>query len=273
VYVGTSLGLFKLEKEDVYDEITYYVDVEIKTKKNHQVPDKKQEVKKPTVTPEVQPEPESKRKGFFRFLRRNRTKTPEVVVEKKASPQKQDETPKTEETVAQFQKVKKTERVLRTSQFVYKKVAGIDAKVTQLTAIHKNLLAIGLGGVYQIQDKMSKPILEEPARLAFGSSTQDMLFVATYADEVKSFRITEMGWQSTKTLDNLDDQINSISEGLNHELWFFALTKAYRLEIDGDEVKQLQAVDLINPNYDKISGTMWRNEMIIANTDGHPYSR
>jgi hypothetical protein len=269
VYVGTSLGLFKLEKEDVYDEITFYVDVEIENKKKPSLVDKKQEVKKEADQPEAPAETESKKKGFFRFLRRNKSKAVESPTEKTAVPAKKDESSVAkEETTKQFQKVKKTERVLRTSQFVYKRVLGIDAKVTQLTSMDDRLLAVGLGGVYQIRDKISQAILEEPSRLVFASESLHTLFVSTYADEVKSFKVTDNGWQATETLENLDDQITSITEGLNEELWFFALSKVYRLDIAGEDVEQIQSIEIDNPNFDKTSGILWGKEMVIANTRG-----
>ncbi|NJM24541.1 MAG: hypothetical protein HC859_02430 [Bacteroidia bacterium] len=68
VYVGTSLGLFKLEKEADYEEIVYYVDVEVPIK----------ETSKP-LTVDVQPapeqtkpepEPEKKEKGLVPFSKK-----------------------------------------------------------------------------------------------------------------------------------------------------------------------------------------------------------
>lgn len=71
VYVGTSLGLFKLIKEDSYDEITYYADVPVKSKKD-----------KTPATKTEKEEPE--KKGFFSFLKK---KKPEATTGKPTAKQ------------------------------------------------------------------------------------------------------------------------------------------------------------------------------------------
>jgi hypothetical protein len=77
VYAGTSLGLFKLQKEDVYDELVYYVDVEIPRKRGSR---KKQEVSEPKTKPEQKvEETESKKGGFFSFLRKKKKDQPQQV--------------------------------------------------------------------------------------------------------------------------------------------------------------------------------------------------
>src|SRR5690606_7810548 len=60
VYVGTSLGLYKLVKEEFYDEITYYVDVPIRSKRTTH------KAEEPPVV-EVKPE---RKGGLFAFLRK-----------------------------------------------------------------------------------------------------------------------------------------------------------------------------------------------------------
>jgi ligand-binding sensor domain-containing protein len=67
VYVGTSLGLFKLEKEEFYDELTYYVDVLVKPSKTTS--------KKVATPPSPAPEEKTEKGGFFKFLRKKETRT------------------------------------------------------------------------------------------------------------------------------------------------------------------------------------------------------
>jgi hypothetical protein len=266
VYVGTSLGLFKLEKEDVYEDITSYINVEIKNKKVTA------RQKQPAIEPEKKApvETESKRRGFLQFLRRNRTPSTETDAATKstqASPAPETGSGK-KSSASSFRKIKKTEKVLRSSHFVYRKVKGIEAKITQLLELDDRLIAVGLGGAYQVQSTGSTSILEEPVRMAFVSPSRKMLFVSTYANEVKAFQPVATRWQSTDLLQNLDDQITSIFEGVHNELWLCALDKAYRLEISPDEVKKIQTVEISNPNFDEIAGIRWHDDVVLAHSQG-----
>jgi hypothetical protein len=277
VYVGTSLGLYKLEREDIYEEIVYYIDVEVKGKTEPK--DKKQPKKNEVVTeaqvPVVQDEPESKKKGFFRFLRRSKGKTGETTamiepskeVPAAIAEEKSDEK-KTENTRTAYKKVKKSEKVLRASQFVYRKVSGVEAKVTQLIEVEEHLIAVGLAGAYQVQGSGVSPILEEPIRMGFSSVERNTLFLSTYSDEIKEFQMKEDGWQPSQTLENLDDQITTIFEGVNHELWLLALDKAYRLDFSRNTIAEMQTIEINNPNFDEVAGIHLSGEIIIANSQG-----
>lgn len=261
VYVGTSLGLFKLEKQDVYDEISYYVDVEIKGKKQ------KSDIKKPVQqksTTEV-PETESKKKSFWRFFKKSKSTTSSAE-ESRPAPGESSSSEST--SGVKYQKVKKTEKVLRASQFVYKKVTGIDAKVTQLESINNKLMAIGLAGVFEVQGANAKPILEEPVRMAYASRAKKTLFVSTYADELKSYQPTSDGWVYSNALENLDDRITSIFEGENGELWFLSINKVYRLDFAGKEVNEIETIDVANPKFDELVGLHLGKEIVIVNTEG-----
>ncbi len=275
VYAGTSLGLFKLEKEEVYDEIIYYVDVEIKPTKT--VTKKKQEAKiipleeaKPAV-----PEGESKRKGFLSFLKKNRNKTKDQPKEtgvstppspnKNSSDQKEAINPIKKPA---YKRIKKTERVLRASNYVFKKVNDIDAKVNQLLELNGQLVAVGLNGVFSIDDLVSKPILEEPVRFAFGSSSLNLLLVSTYADKVHTFEKTEQGWQNRQLLNGIDDQVHHIFEGKKKELWLCGLDLVYRFDITTPEQSILETIPFNNPNFDDVVGVRLRDEIILTSTHG-----
>jgi hypothetical protein len=275
VYVGTSLGLFKLEKEDVYDEIIYYENVKVEEKKKEknkakQDPVKQEEVKPPA--PETEVEAESKKKGFLSFLRRK--KKPEVVEEKQPEIKKSEEV-KTEEPEEKtsffrrkpvYKREQRIQKVLRSSQFVYKKVQGIDAKVTQLLEIKGKLIAAGLGGAFEVHALQSKPLLEEPVRFIFAN--KDLLLTATYNDEVRSWSLKEKTWSQTTLFENLDDEITFIFEGAENEIWFCALDKIYRVEVTPGEVKNIQALEISNADLNESVGIHYQGKTIVANAEG-----
>jgi hypothetical protein len=275
VYVGTSLGLFKLEKEEVYDEIIYYENVKVEEKKKEKSKSKLETVKQEEVKPTtevVEVEAESKKKGFFSFLKRK--KTPSAAIEEKpAEPVKTepDKSSEPEEKTSFFRRKptykreQKIQKILRSSQFVYKKVQGIDAKVSQLLEVQGKLIAAGLGGAYEVSALQAKPLLEEPVRFIFAN--KDLLLAATYNDEVRSWSFQKQ-WKQSSLFENLDDEITFIFEGAENELWFCALTKIYRVEVSSNEVKKVQALEISNSNLNESVGIHYKGNTIITNAEG-----
>jgi hypothetical protein len=268
VFVGTSLGLFKLVKEDIYDELVSYVDIEIRPTPVKGKPTQVLVVEKPVA--EKQTEPESKKRRFFDFLKRKKADKPEVKkpMEEKVPGEKQVEAKSEEVAKPKYRREKKVERVLRFSQYAFQRVAGIDAKVTQLIEFEGKLIAAGLGGVYEVSELASRVITNEPVRFVFGYDTQSLLLVSTYEDELLALGQINGGWQPSQIFQDLDDQINYIFEGKENELWLNALDKVYRLEIDSQKVKNIQTLSITNANLDETVGISWRDKIIFTNANG-----
>jgi hypothetical protein len=267
VYAGTSSGLFKLQKEDVYDELIYYVNVAIGTPN-------KPSVKKTAAAPAetvVKVEPESKKKGLFNFLKKkNKTTTPAQGDDKPAD---------TKAEVAQedaggggqkFKKVKRSQKVLRASQYSFKKVKGIDAKVSHLLEANGKLVASGLGGIYEITDMQAKNILDEPVRTLQVSQHKDILYASTYQNEVRTLPFNSRGWEAEpySALNDINDQINFIFETPDKELWLCGLDKVYRYKIEDEDVSLIQSVSFENPDMESTYGVGIDNEVLFVNPQG-----
>jgi hypothetical protein len=275
-YVGTSLGLFKLEKEDIYDEISYFVDVEIQ-EPVVKTGGKKTAAKTEPVVAKQEPEQpvtnESKRKGFLSFFRRGKDKpkeTPATVPNKNETVVKED---KAESAVAatakpRYRSVRKTERVLRTKQYAYKKVQGINGKVSQLIRHNDQLIAAGMVGAFEVVGLTAKPILEEPVLVAYASANLNTLLLSTYSNEVRTFQPTDDGWKPLHFLDNLNERIDAMVDGVGQELWLCALDKAYRLDVVGGEVKNIQTVPVENPTLNNVVCIRWKNDVVLAHAKG-----
>jgi hypothetical protein len=267
VYVGTSLGLFKLQKEELYDEISYYVNVLVEEKKKGKnKKEKKKEVQQviPELEQPVVAEPESKKRGFFGFLKR-KNKPQETLTNAPVVVEKTD-TEKTEQTnEPNIRQEKRTQRILRSSNFVYKKVLGVEAKVTQLLEVNGKLMAAGLAGIHQVNDLTSQPILQEPVRHIF--SNKKFLLASTYDNEVKSWSINN-GLQKVNLLRDVEDDINFIFEGSEKELWLCSRDQIYRVEISHDTVKHAEAFQLPVKNFDESEGVYLKGQAIIVNAEG-----
>jgi hypothetical protein len=284
VYVGTSLGAFKLEKVDLYDELVYYVNVEIKepTKtsgKTKTIPGKPEEIKKEEVKQEDEKaKSESKKGGLFSFLRRkNRDKDktedqkvaeskPKESSDKKTADGKNKVTP-SPATEPKFRREKRTEKILRSSHFVFKKVDGIDAKINHLVEINGKLIASGLSGVYEISGLVAKPILEEPVRFVYPIEKKNLLIASTYNNGVRSFEFNGKTAQETRFASAIDDQIHYIFEGKDQELWLCGLENIYRAEM-ADTLISTQPIQSLEKNSDKTIGILWQGEVLLVNPDG-----
>lgn len=247
VYVGTSLGLYKLEKEDSYDEITYYVDVPVKSKKTKAAPVKDEK---------EQPE----KKGFFSFLKRKKpeTATAKTNITPSTTPQKK----------VRYKKEKRTKKILRSRYYSYKKVNGINAKITQLVRWQNKLIAAGLEGAFEITQLTSVPVLENPVRFLLASERNKTLFVSTYDDKLHQLSITKNSWNDESLIQNIDDPINYIFEEGNEAIWFCSYDKIFRLEYDEGLKQAAQSMSVENPNSEKTVGVSLNGQVTIATSAG-----
>lgn len=278
VYIGTSLGLYKLSKEDAYEEIVYYVDVEVRKQVPLTAPQQSNKKDEPTAQvsqpEEVPAETSKKKKGFLSFLKRNKNKgneqvndESEVAAESSPAVTMEEPAPPGMRTVVSYKKEKRVERVVRASQYLYSKVNGITAKITSLQQASGRLIAAGLGGVFEVEGLEATSILEEPVRFIYPFSN-DNIFAFTYADEARSFHLNEEKWQPSAMMRDLNDEINFVFQGAGDELWLCGLDQIYRLNIVSGEVKNIQTNKIPNPNFDKTVGVYWRNEVVVVNREG-----
>ncbi len=264
VYVGTSLGLYKLEKTELYDELTYYVNVPVTREKRTPKKDAAPAVEETTPAPT-----ESKKKRLFGFLKRNKAGEDTQTSESQPAAQESSSgSTSTDDDGPDFRRVKKTERILRSAQFEFEKVQGIDAKITHLAEVQGRLLASGLGGLYEVHNLTSKAVLEEPVRYLYSPSTTNFAIICTYNDDVRVLHFLEHYVENVSLFSNLNDPINYIFEGLDNELWLCGVSQLYRARVDGYEVRHRQTIPLEKRNIDETAGVVLNGEVVIAMADG-----
>lgn len=246
VYVGTSLGLYRLEKEESYDEITYYVDVPVKSKKDKATP---QKVEK------EQPE----KKGFFSFLKRKKSET---------TPAKTTSAQSTTPKKVRYKKEKRTKKILRSRYYSYKKVNGINAKITQLILWQNKLIAAGLEGAFEINQLTSSVVMEDPVRFLHASERNKTLFVSTYDDKLHQLSVNKNTWNDENLIQNIDDPINYVFEEGNEAIWFCSYDKIFRLEYDEGLTQAAQSMSVVNPSFEKTVGVSLNGQVIIATSAG-----
>ena len=266
VYVGTSLGLFKLDKDEVYDEIVTWVDIVNKPKNASSLGGKDE----PTGTqqPQIQEETPSRRRGFFNFLKRSRDKGKTEEDESSGEATSGGLRGAKAVTNGNSEREKRVDSVLRSSQHVYKKVQGIDAKITHLVEVDGKLIAAGLEGVFEIAGLEAKAIMHAPTRYVYASQKLNGVIASTYDDEIWSLTSEETGWRQSNLINGLGDQIDYIFEGDENEWWLCGLDKIYQLKINNEGIQRLQTTQLSNPNFEKTVGLYFEGQVIFVNTDG-----
>lgn len=253
VYVGTSSGLFRLEKEDIYEEIHYYVN-------SSSGGMRKPKSAGPTAgSADATPEGDSKRRGLLGLFKK-----------KKGSPGNDTETVKDKSSAKKNEaqsKLLKTERVLRSSHYVYKKVRGIEAKVTQLVEIDGKLIAAGLGGTFEINTLAGRQIVEEPSRYLYGSRG-GLLFVSTYSDKLHILQYDRARWRIKEKVAGINDQINHIFEAENSDVWLCSPERIYHVPFAGGSLSEVRIIPVENPNYEHQVGLAFGGNLVFANSDG-----
>lgn len=252
VYVGTSLGLFKLDKEEVYDEIVTYVEIGADAKNTS----------REESQPVPQEEASSKRRGFFNFLRRGREKekpdddVDDVAVELDERPQEG------------VRREKRVDRVLRSSQHVYKRVAGINSKISHLEEVEGRLVAAGLEGAFEVHNLEATAIMQVPVRYIFASEELGSVIATTYDDGIWSLTAESDGWSRKNLVNGLGDQIEYIFGGDDGEWWLCGIDQLYRLQLSDDGIRRMQTIPLSNPNFERTVGLHFNGESFFVNSEG-----
>jgi hypothetical protein len=270
LFAGTSLGLYYLKTEDQYEDIVYYETV-------IQAPPKSKSKTTSTTTPTTttttttQPttQPEKTRKKLFGFLRgkKNEEKptappTQEPVTTKPNVTQPKVTQPKA--TQPKVTQVKKTKKILKSRQFVYQKIDGIEGKVTQLLEVNGKTIVSGLAGVYILSNLKVEPIFQEPVRYIFHSPSLNQLLISTYDDRTISLAPINDAWRETHYVDTLRDYISYIFEDDLENIWFCGKTKVYKMELVDGAITSFTGLPINNPLYDETVGLALGNDVYVA---------
>ena len=266
VYVGTSQGLFKLEREEFYDEIEYFVEIPIVVKPRAK--GKKTSTPEPeVVAPVVQPE-DSKKGGLFRFLKRK--KKEEEAKAATTTPTAPLVIPKTESKEPPpkpaFRREKRIKKILRSAYFRYKKVEGIDSKVTQLIHWQDKFIVTGLGGAYEVGEQSVNQIIQDPIRFLFASERSKSLIASTYDDKLHQYKFNKT-WIEARVVENINGPVNYIFEEDDSAIWFCGFDKVFRFSL-ADTSRQAQILDIDKRNFDQLLGISFNKQVFIATSSG-----
>jgi hypothetical protein len=244
---GTTLGLFYLKTEDQYEELVTYVPQLVQTS-----------TKKTTTTPTKETATEQKektRKRLFGIFRKSeQAQQPNTTAPTTKQPKKQ----------SQVTYIKQTQKVLKSRQYRYERVAGVDGKVTQIMQVNGKVLVAGLGGAYILNDLKPETVITDPVRYVFHSPSLNQLFISTFDGRTVSLSASAGKWFQTHYADTLHDYISYIFEDNLENIWFCAKTQVYKMELIDGAISTLTNIPIQNPLFDETVGITLGNDTYLA---------
>lgn len=237
LYVGTSLGLFALTKQELFATETYEV---IQT-----IVEEAQKTQPPVT------ERKKSRRGF---LGMGKKPTAPVATKptKKQPPKKRHET------------VQKERKVLKGVEYSFVQVLGVAGKVDQLILVGNRLIGGGVSGVFEVKDLVAVPLTPEPTRAVYYSPSLRQLLVGTYDNEIKSFKATKDGWADAHFPDTLSMYADYFFEDTSENLWICGRDRVVRVTIEDRII--LDAVHVMLPftSLDRTVGLAYGTEVYIT---------
>ncbi len=289
VFTGTNLGLFYLDKVENFDEVVYYIKknpntqltVEDKGDKDKKEGggilsflrfNKKEEESAPVESdtkekPEASADDNKKKGGLFSFLKKNKSEdskpeptkseaesAPKTGVAAVINRAKKQITGKGKEE-AKPVVVRRVKKELQSITYVYKKISGIEGRISQLVPIgNEQMMAAGLAGVYIVKNDSARQIFSEAARRVFYDSSQDMILISTYKGGLVTVENEAGQWVEKVLLENIDDFIQYIFKDNTGRIWLCTAQKVYWAKIENGILLDAGEIALKNDYLDPVIG-------------------
>lgn len=237
VYVGTSQGLYRLSKDELFIDELYEVRQTISN-----APD--------PVAEGIKPERKKSRRGFLGLGKKKIEDAPPPV--KRALAAKH------------YKQVQKVRRVLQGVEHSYKRVTGVEGKVDQLIVVGNKLLGGGVSGAFEVQGSTALQLTAVPSRSIYYSENLDQLLVSTYYDQIQAFRPSKKGWEYTPFLDTLSIHADYMFEDHAQNLWICGRNRVVVVGIEGGEILDAKFVPLPYTSIDKTVGLSYGQDVYVT---------
>jgi hypothetical protein len=251
LYVGTSLGVFKLVKDPQYEEQVYFENRVRQEKSARPAP--------PTAaaaTPAAAPvEPRTAAKSSL--LGRRKAKPTTAASAQEPAP---NQPPAAPVPVRE----RKTRKVLKSLQFSFARVKGIEGKISFLSHADGKIVAGGLAGLFSVSGLDARPISDVAASSLYVSASLNQLFVGTYDERIEAYRIKPNGWERVTMPDSLRDFFTHIFEDKLQNVWYCGRAGVVKLEYDENQLLNVEQLPFEHPTTDKTVGLAVGTDVYIV---------
>ena len=228
LFVGTNLGLYKLNKIEDYKEVVSYQRKVIRLK--------------PKVTDQ-----EKEKKGLFgRKKKENDQKSTDPQV--KISVQKQ------------------VEKELLTSYYAFKPVDSLINHVNQILQLNDQIIISGLSGLFTYQSNQLEKISDQPIRYCYLSNDKQIIFACTM-DRILVYYNRNGKWEFKDIFTDLSVQVVHILEH-NDRFWISSPSKILQILLDTNGIIDAKEYEIYNPYYSDIYGYDTGNGVAFVSNSG-----
>ncbi len=160
--------------------------------------------------------------------------------------------------------VKRVTRVIKSIDYVYKRVMGISGKVDQLVVVDNKLVCGGVGGVFEIDGLSALSVDREPVRNIFYSKNLQQLLLSTFDDKVKSFRASNKEWIQTDFPDTLSSRADFMFEDNLQNIWICGRSRALKVGVDEGEILDAEYIPLPHTSVERTVGLAYGPEVYLT---------
>ncbi|HCC71314.1 MAG TPA: hypothetical protein DEQ09_09225 [Bacteroidales bacterium] len=206
LYAGTNEGLFFLDEVREYDskEILYRTPPSTKEQE-----DKKEVSKRPV------------RDFFNRLFRKKQEPETKGTIE--------EEKPLSQSVLAEPQYDRKTVSVLKSINYVYRKIDEIDTKVKQLMSAGNGILALSSSGLHYIEES-TVIILSSSRTINSVSKLDENDFLLCTNNGLSVLSLSEGSWKANYPVQGINEPVYNVVLVDHSTWWIGSLNKVFRLE-------------------------------------------
>ena len=262
LWLATSLGVYYLDKDTTFRQKVYYDVIPIRKKTPKPQEKVKEEKKEDTgflggIFGNKKKKKKKKKNNFFKELG---SKLEDVFYHENLTDRIKGKKDKN------VRYVRREEKIPINVNIQYKQVPGTDGKFQQFMVLNNNLLASGTSGVFEINEKESFLVIDEPFKNVI-TTKGNRLLGYTYTGELALFEKDEDVWIELWKIP-LTDEILSIYEDKNNHIWLAGPKNLYRTSISDSTMVLEDQLQISNQFFDEIDMIEIDGVLSFLNTQG-----
>lgn len=219
LFVATNEGIFYLTEVKDYNEVGIWV--------------KKSPAQSTKVSPENsqskksnEPEEKSPVKKLFSKLFGSKSEEEKETTQSSAPLKK--ETPQAPKP----RYVKKTVSKLKSINYIYKKVDGIDDKCTQLVSTDFGILVASNSGLYHVNEYKANEIITNRYINQISTKTADSVYFISSSSGLFTIKLKDEQWMITNHFINFNEPAHTANFIPKNSIWLGSNDKAYSFSLD-----------------------------------------
>lgn len=232
LYVATSEGVFYLTEVKNYADVQVLVKSQSKEEKVRVVSDPSKYADQKTV--EETGEKRPVKKMFSKLF--SKKEEPEKVTEPTVT--KEQSIAKTIRTKPQY--VKKTLTTIRSIDYIFKKVDGLNEKTKQLVSTDNGILAATNSGLFNISNYRANVVIKDKYINQISRKTKTNQYYATTSNGIFSVAFVNNKWSPQYNFVDFSEPVYSIGLTGDHHVWLGSDDIIYTFLID--ELSQPKAL-------------------------------